>query len=488
MMCISLFTSRLILEALGIDNYGIYNVVGGFVSMFSIISGSLSSSVSRYITYGLGKGDLEHLKVLFSTSINVQIALSLIIIILGETVGLWYVNYEMNLPPHRLYAANWVLQCSIATFVLNLLSTPYNACIIAHEKMGIYAYFSILEVLMKLGFVYYLFITKFDKLITYAVCLALIAFIMRMIYYIYCKRHFEECTYKFIHDKKILKEMTGFAWWNFLGNTAYIFNTQGVNLAINSFFGVVFNAARGIVVQAESAIMQLVNNFTMAFNPQITKSYAEGNKEYMFTLMCRGTKFSFFLFMYLLIPFEFCADTILSIWLKEVPSDAPLFLRLSLLCSGTMLLGNPFFTGIMATGNIKNYEIVITLSGCLVFPLTLVAYYLGAPVQICYIIYFIIYNILIWIRMYYVKKLLDFPISRFTIDVFMPIILTLFIAASLPFIVYLLMEEGFIRLLILTTISILWSSFSIYIIGLDPDERRQVKMKIVTLRQKFCHA
>lgn len=478
MMCISLFTSRLILEALGVDNYGIYNVVGGFVSMFSIISGSLSASVSRYLTYGLGKGDMKQLKILFSTSINVQIILSVIIIIVGETIGIWYINHEMNLPPHRLYAANWVLQCSIATFVLNLLSTPYSACIVAHEKMGIYAYFSIIEVLLKLGFVYYLFITNFDKLITYAVCLAGIALIMRFIYYIYCRRKFEECSYQFCYEKQILKEMTGFAWWSFFGNTAYIFNTQGVNMAINSFFGVAFNAARGIVVQAEGAIMQLVNNFTMAFNPQITKSYAEGNKDYMFSLMCRGTKFSIFLFLYLFIPFEYCADTILGLWLKNVPPYAPLFLRLSLLNSMVMLLGSPFLTGILATGNIKHYEIAITIIGCLVFPVTLVTYYLGAPVQSSYIVFFIIYNFLIWIRMVYVKKLLNFPLSRFTKDVYLPIIWCTLVALLVPFIAYWYIDPGLIRFVCILLVSLIWTSLTIYFLGLDSKERDLVISKV----------
>lgn len=484
-MCISLFTSRLILEALGIDNYGIYNVVGGFVSMFSIISGSLSSSVSRYLTYGLGKGDLEELKKIFSSSINVQAILALVIILVGETVGVWYVNCEMNLPPDRLYAANWVLQCSVFTFVIGLLSTPYNASIVAHEKMSIYAYFSIIEVALKLIFVYLLFVTPFDKLITYAVLLALISLIMQGSYYIYCKRKFKECHYQFTFDKKKIKGMTSFAWWSFFGNTAYMFNTQGVNMAVNSFFGVVFNAARGIVTQAEGAIMSLVNNFTMAFNPQITKSYAEGNKEYMLTLMNRGAKFSFFLFLFILIPFELCADTILGIWLKEVPDKAPLFLRLSLLCSGTLLLGNSYLTAIFATGNIRNYEIAVTVVGCLVFPFSLGAYYLGAPVETSYVIFLFIYNVLVWIRMYYIKKLLSMPITDFVKSVIIPILKVTPIAFLFPFAVWLMLDNAIVRFIVTIPVSILSTCISIYYLGLQSNEKTLISSKISGLLVKL---
>jgi len=485
-MCISLYTSRVILESLGIDNFGIYNVVGGFVSMFTIISGSLSSSISRFITYGIGKGNILELKQIFSTSINVQLIISLIIIILGEVVGLWYLGNQMNLPPNRLEAARWVLQCSIFTFALNLFSTPYSACIIAHEKISVYAYLSIIEVSLKLAFVYFLFITPYDKLITYAVSLALISLIMQLIYIFYSKHHFEECHYQFYFDKRSLKEMTGFAWWNFFGNTAYIFNTQGVNLAVNSYFGVVFNASRGIVGQVEGAVMSLINNFTTAFTPQITKSYAEGNKDYMFSLMCRGAKFSFFLLLFLLIPIEICADSILHIWLTEVPDKTSLFLRLSLFCTGVMLIGNPFLTGIFATGNIRNYEIVITLVGCLVFPITLLAYYLGAHVEICYIIYFIIYNLLTWIRMGFVHKLLQFPISKFVTQVATPIVSTTILAFIIPlFTSYAFtFNNHFVKIVLITLISTCSTSITIYLTGLNKIERIFVKDKFKAIVSK----
>ncbi|MCI9285906.1 MAG: lipopolysaccharide biosynthesis protein, partial [Muribaculaceae bacterium] len=345
-MCVSLFTSRLTLEALGVDNFGIYNVVGGLVGMFSIISGSITGSISRYLTYGIGKGDIEKLKVLFSTSVNVLLILSGIIILLGETIGIWFLTHKLNIPENQMYAAHWVLQCSLLAFVLGLISIPYNAAIVAHEKMNVFAYMTILDVLFRLGIVYTLFVTPFDRLITYSVFLVCVGLIMRLIYGIYCTRHFAECHYERVFDKGIFKDMSSFAGWTFLGNTSYLLNTQGVNMIINVFFGVALNAARGIVTQVEGAVMTLVNNFTTAFTPQITKSYAEGNMSYVHSLVCRGTKFSIFLLLFIIVPLIIEAPVVLSLWLKEVPPYTATFLRLSLCCNALLLMGNASLTAI----------------------------------------------------------------------------------------------------------------------------------------------
>lgn len=304
-MAVALYTSRVILKVLGIEDYGIYNVIGGVVAMFSAISGTLSSSISRFLTYELGENKSERLNRIFSTSVNIQVIISIIIILTGEIVGVWFINYKMQIPAERLIAANWVFQCSLFTFIINLISIPYNACIIAHEKMSAFAYISILEVTLKLVIVYSLLISPYDKLITYAILLTVVSLFIRSTYSIYCKRHFTECKYHLSYEKKLLKEMLSFAGWSFLGNSAYIFNTQGINILINIFFGVTLNAARGITTQVEGAIMQFVNNFTMAINPQITKSYASGEKDYMFSLICQGAKYSYILLLFFVIPFFF---------------------------------------------------------------------------------------------------------------------------------------------------------------------------------------
>lgn len=477
-MLISLFTSRIILNVLGVDNYGIYNVVGGTISMFSIISGSLSGAISRFITFGLGEGDLEKLKRIFSTSVNIQIGLSVVIFILAEIGGLWFLNAKLNIPPDRMYAAHWVLQFSILTFILGLISTPYNACIIAHEHMKVFAYIGILEVVLKLLFVLALYISPFDKLILYSALLFLIALVLRLIYGVYCKRHFEECTYRFEVDRGLLRKMTGYACWGFLGNTAYMFNTQGVNIIINLFFGVALNAARGVVTQVEGALMQFVNNFMTAITPQITKSYAAGDRSYMFTLICRGSKFSFFLLLFVLIPVEFEAQTILQLWLGIVPEYTATFLKLSIIGTAVVLLGNTGLTSIMATGNIRNYQIVVTVVGCLVFPLTWGAYKIGMPAYITYIIYIIIYAILDWIRLLFMRKLLDFKISMFMKNTVYPILIVTIMALIVPSLIYISMEPSILRLVIITGVSFTTTAISIWIGGLAKEERNVIVLRI----------
>lgn len=483
-MIISLFTSRLILEALGVDNFGIYNVVGGFVGMFSIISGSLSSSISRYLTYTLGKGDLRVMKTVFATSVNVQLILAVVIVIVGETVGLWFLNYKMNIPPGRMYAANWVLQCSIFSFVMGLICTPYNASIIAHEKMNVFAYMTILDVILKLVFVYVLFITPFDILITYSVSLVLISLLMRIIYGVYCTRKFKECRYEFVFDKKLLKQMTGFAWWSFFGNTAYIFNTQGVNMLINVFFGVIFNAARGIVGQVERAVMSLVGQLSTAFTPQITKSYAEGNKEYMFSIINRGTKLSIFLYLLILIPLEFEAPIVLKIWLNDVPDYSVLFLRLSLFCNLIMQLGGPSYTAVMATGDIKNYQIAVTIVGCLVFPVTFIFYKLRFSVQSTYFVYIVIYSILIYIRLIFMKKLLGYNPMEFFNKVLIRVIITTLMSMVIPSLIFVLMDDTISRLVILTLSSLISTSTIIFVLGFTQSERQFISQKIFDILKR----
>jgi O-antigen/teichoic acid export membrane protein len=340
-MLVSLFTSRVVLSALGGDDYGIYNVVGGVVAMFTVVSGALSASISRFITFELGRNDIEKLKRIFSTSINIQIGISLLILLLGETIGVWFLNYKMNIPVERLDAANWVLQCSLITFIINLISVPYNAAIIAHEKMSAFAYISILEVILKLLIVYLLYISMWDKLIVYSSLLVLVAIIIRMVYGVYCNRCFVETRYLLVYDRALIKNMTSFAGWGFFTNTAYMFNTQGINILINMFFGVGVNAACGITMQVEAAIMKFVNDFTTALNPQITKSYAMNDFDTMNKLVIRGAKFSYFLLFILSLPILIETDYILGLWLEEVPEHTVAFVRLAII--GTMITIYPIY-------------------------------------------------------------------------------------------------------------------------------------------------
>ena len=478
-MAVSLFTSRVILNTLGVEDYGINNVVGGIVTMFSVLSGSLSSSISRFITFELGKGNIERLKTIFSTGINIQLGMSVLIIIIAEAVGIWFLNTKMNIPTDRMVAANWVFQCAILTFVLNLLSVPYNAAIIAHEKMSAFAYISVVEVTLKLIIVYMLTISPFDRLKTYAVLLLLVGAIIRFIYGYYCERHFEECTYHFILDKPVLKEMTGFAGWNFLGNGAYMLNTQGVNILMNLYFGVAVNAARGVATQVDAALKQFVNNFTTAVNPQITKSYAQGDLDYMHKLVCRSAKFSAFLMMFFAVPIILETNTILTIWLKTVPDYAVIFLQWIIISSFMdTVLANSLVTSMFATGKIKRYQIIVTTVGCLVFPLSWIAFKLGFEPQVGYILYFIIYTILLFVRLYLLKDMVKLPVMMYVREVLYKLVPVIVVGFAIPGILILTMDAGWLRLILVCLLSVLVTAASEYFIGLSNKEKNFVAEKI----------
>lgn len=485
-MAITLYTSRVILNALGVEDYGIYNVVGGVVAMFSLLSGSLSNAISRFITFELGRGDIKRLSVIFSTSVNIQLGLSLLIMILGAAIGGWFLNTRMNIPEGRMMAANWVLYCSLLMFCVNLVSIPYNACIIAHERMAAFAYVSILEASLKLLICYLIVISPFDKLISYAILLVIVALIIRFVYGFYCSRHFEECRYRPVYDRSLLKQMGSFAGWQFLSNGCWLFNTQGVNILINMFFGVALNAARGVATQVDGAMQQFVNNFMTAVNPQITKDYAAGRIKEMFTLVCRGAKFSYFLLMLFAIPVMLETEYVLTLWLKTVPDHTVTFLRLTIIGSMLNMLGGTGLTACMATGNIKRYSIWISSVGVLVFPLTWIAFECGLPVESTYIVFIMVYIGVTVVRLYIMKGLLHFPPAMFVRKVIIPMLIVTLVAVILPLIVANSFEQSFLRLCLTVVVSLISSSITIFLIGLTDGERKAVVKKAAGFRNKFA--
>ncbi|MCF2583265.1 lipopolysaccharide biosynthesis protein, partial [Bacteroides caecigallinarum] len=356
---VSLYTSRVVLNALGIEDYGIYNVVGGVVAMFNILSGSLSSAISRFITFELGRKDLNKLKAVFSSSVTIQIILAVAITIIAEIAGIWFINEKMNVDASRLSAANWVFHFSILTFAVNLISIPYNAAIVAHEKMSAFAYISILETVGKLLIAYLIMISPIDKLIFYGLLMLLVALLVRFSYTYYCKRNFEECSYHFIWDKQLLKQMFGFAGWNFIGSSSAILRDQGGNLLINLFCGPTVNAARGIAIQVNSAIAGFVSNFMTALRPQITKSYASKDFDYMMVLIYQGARLSFYLLLVLSLPIILNTEYILEKWLNTVPTHTISFVQLVLIFSMSESISNPLVTAMQATGRIRNYQLIV---------------------------------------------------------------------------------------------------------------------------------
>ncbi len=475
LMLIGLYTSRVILKTLGVADYGAYNLVGGVISMFSILTSSLSTAISRFITFELGKGRTERLNKVFSTSVNVQLILGLVVVIFSETIGVWFLNTHLQIPAERMVAANWVLQCAIASFVLGLLMVPYNASLIAHENMNIFAYISILEAVLKLAIVFALFISPYDKLITYAILLFAVSCLIRWIYATYCKRHYEECRYRYVYDKPMLKEMTGFAGWNLLGDGSWILNNYGVNILLNIFFGpvtgLVLNASRGIATQVDNIVQNFVRNFMTALNPQITKSYAAGDLEYMHKLVFAGAKYSFFLMMFFAIPICLETELILKLWLDFVPDYAVVFVQLSLLSSMCVILGNTLITSVFATGKIRYYEIVMGLMALSNFPLTWISFMMGASPVAAYIVYFCVYFAMIFVRLYMVKDLINMSAMLYIKEVFVKIVAVATCALLVPLFFYLSQDDSIYRFLRIMISSVITSLLCIYALGMNKGER-----------------
>lgn len=474
-MLVGLYTSRVILQVLGVTDYGVYSAVGGVVTMFSVLSSSLSSAISRYLTFELGRGDKVRLQKVFSTSLNVQGAISVVILLLGIFAGGWFLNTKMNIPPERMDAANWVLYCVLISFAVGLISVPYSASIVSHERMSVFAYMSILEITLKLLIVYALYISPYDKLKSYAILVLAVAILIRFIYARYCKKHFEECTYHRVFDKDLLKDMTKFASWNFLGNSAWIFNNQGVNILINIYFGVVLNAARGIASQVEGLAMHFVSNFMTALNPQITKSYASGNLSDMHQLICRGARFSFYLVMFFAIPICLETDRVLYLWLGKLPDYSVVFIRMTFMSTMCSVLGYTLVTAQLATGRIKKYQIIMTIIGVWVFPLTWLAFKLGGDAVWAYIIFFVVYFILIFVRIYLVKDLIKMPWQVYIKGVLFRCLIVLLVALIPPLLVWIWMPSSILRFVLLCVISFISSIIVVYWLGIQPSERVALK-------------
>ena len=479
-MLVALYTSRVILNALGEDDYGIYGVVGGIVVFFNIIQGSLNAAISRFITFELGKGDSDRLSRVFSTSVNIQVLMSVVFLVFAEVIGVWFLEYKMNIPEGRMYAAHWVLQCSILSFVVGLLSVPYNATIIAHEHMGAFAYLSILSTFLNLGVALIINYVPFDKLIFYALCIVWINVLMRIIYGIYCKIHFQEATWHFVKDKALVKEMAGFAGWNFLGASSGVLLGQGVNILMNIFFGVAVNAARSIASQVDNAVNMLVNNFTMALNPQITKSYASGDLSYMHDLVCKGAKYSFFIMLIPSLPILLETPQILELWLKQVPNFTIVFVRLTILISLVSVLSQTLITSMLATGKIKKYQIIISSLSYSIFIFAYLAYWLGLPPYASYIIQLIVFVIELGARLLLLRGMISLSIREYAISVILKIMVVIIVASIIPVLVMLSMHESLLRLFFICILSVVSVLLTIYGLGLSSGERKWLNGKVVS--------
>lgn len=470
-MAVSLFTSRVVLNTLGVEDYGIYNVVGGVVSMFSIISGSLSAAISRFITVELAKGDADKLRKTFSASVTIQLLLSLIIVVLIESVGVWFLNAKMVIPAERMDAANWVLQFSIVTFVINLISVPYNATIIAHEKMSAFAYISILEVVCKLVIVYLLKISPIDRLVFYAILMCAVSVIIRLVYGYYCNKHFAECNFSFRFDKDLLKRMFSFAGWNFIGASSAVLRDQGGNIIINLFGGPAVNAARGIAMQVNHAIVGFSSNFMTALNPQITKSYASGEHDYMMKLIFRGARFSFYMLLFLSLPVLTNTHYILSLWLGIVPDHSVLFIQLALIFAMSDSISNPLITAMLATGNIRNYQIVVGGLQMLNLPISYVLLRIGCIPETVMMVAIGLSQCCLAARLVMLRNMIGLSARKYLREVYLNVIIVTMMAAVLPILASVVLEESFLSFVIIVLISLITAAIAIFYIGFNKNER-----------------
>lgn len=485
MMIISFFTARVTLNALGVTDYGINNVVGGLVSMFSLLSGSLSSSTSRFMTFGLGEGNMDKLKRVFSTSVNIHVILAIVVVIAIETVGVWFLNHKMTIPPDRMEAANWVLQCSVVVFAVGLFSVPYNSAIIAHEKMTAFAYMTIFDAASRLAIIAGIYYYKGDKLILLALMTMAQSLIRQSVYWIYCKRKFEECVYHIGYDKELIRSMFGFAGWNFIGSTAGLMKDQGVNIVINLFAGPAVNAARGIAMQVNGIISQFSGGFMTALNPQITKNYAKGELERMHRLIYQGTRLSYYLFMFLSIPIIFEIEKILQAWLGQVPEHTVLFTRLALVLTLGEIISGTLITAQLATGNIRNYQIVVGGILLLNFPVSYVLLKMGFFPEVTLVVAIVISQVCLLARLCFLRSMIKLPARVFLRRVYLNVVVVTVVAALPPALCYFLMPPSWLRLVVLGLVSVVSSAFSIYFIGCNAGERAMVRGYIRKFTKRF---
>ena len=480
MMAVSLYTSRVILASLGIEDYGIYNVVGGIVVILSFLNGAIATSTQRFLNVELGKGNSEGLRKVFSTSVIIHLVIAAVGILIAETLGLFFLNNFMNINPSRLKAATWVFHFSVAAFALNITSIPYLAAIIAHEKMSAFAYISIIEAVIKLGIAYVICYSSFDKLILYAFLLFVLSFAIRLMYIIYCKLNFLECKkLLFVRERRLFKDMLSFASWTVVGNLALIFHTQGLAIIFNIFFGATVNAAQGVSNQVNGAVNNFVQNFMTAVKPQVVKSYAAGNLNGMYDLLISGSKLAFFLVLLFVVPLTMETPKILNLWLKEVPDYTVIFIRLLLFITLFNSFNSILNAAQGATGNIKKYMITQTSIDILHLPISFILFKLNFAPYFALIVYLIIVIITQVTRISFVCSSTGLSMPLFYKRVVLRGMSVLVVAYILSLLLKQILFDDTIFFVLPILIYVFLCLSSIYVIGLNCDEKKYVKQFLV---------
>lgn len=479
MMCINLYTSRVVLQALGVEDYGVFYVVWGVVYIFGFINNSMTASTQRFLTFELGAGNKQRLHEVFITSVHIHFIISLIVIFLSETGGLWFLLKEMVIPEGRQTAAFWCYQLSVVTAVAEVMSCPYQSVIIAREKMSAFAYISIVDAVLKLAIVGALLITDYDRLIIYAILYTCEKLLIRFIYNLYCTKHFEESHYKWFHEKELFKKMSSFAGWSMFGNLAYVLYTQGPNMLLNVFFGPVANAAQAAASQARSAIGQFSNNFQVAINPQITKSFASKQLEEMHLLIFRGSRLTFCLLLLLCLPLMVEAPMVLGLWLKEVPEGTVVFLRFLLVILLVQQTSSPLITSIAATGNIKKYEMITGGLMLTIVPVAYIVLKLGGQPWSVFAVYLCISILTYAATLRITLPSIKLSLKNYLSNVLKPCIFVMVFSLITPAALKLLMGTGLLFSLLTIAITVIVTGILCYTIGLDEEMRYLIKEKVL---------
>lgn len=483
-MAITLYTSRVILKALGFEDYGLYNVVGGVVALMLFLKSSMSSSTQRFLSYEIGKKNFDNLKNVFSICFTTHLLIALILLVLAETIGLWFLNSQINIPEGREIAANWVYQFSVVSLCISIISVPFSADIIAHEEMSYFAFLSILDAVLKLGFSFAVTFVSFDKLIFYGFLMMLVPFINITLNWTYCYKRHPEVHYRFFWDKEMFKKVFSFSGWTIWGQLAIVGSNHGTNILVNIFHSVTANAAMGVGQQVNHALMGLISNFQTAFKPQITKSYAAGDYKYLTTLTNYASKISFYLFFIVSLPILLNIDIVLDLWLDKVPEYANVFCVIFIIASACNAVSAPLYMNVFSTGRIRGYQIAMSIAYLLELLFVYAIFKLGFSVVTGVAMKAVLNFIVIFIRMAYAHKEVEcFSGRNYLKNVFLPLLLSVIVTLIVAFPLF-HYAHGSLQVVLATTIVCVISILAAYYIGLNKNERKSLNKMVVKLFNK----
>lgn len=483
-MGVTLYTSRVVLQVLGVEDFGIYNVVGGIVAMMGVLNGAMAVSTQRYLTFELGREDFVRLKQTFSMCITIYLFFAILLFVLAETVGLWFLNTQLVIPTERMVAANWTYQFSVLAAIASLLYVPYNAAIIAHERMNFYAYISIFETVIRLVVAFALLSIPYDRLIVYGLLLALMAILVAIVYRYYCISRFKECQYFFYWDKNMFAQLLAYSGWNLFGSLSGIAKGQGLNVLLNMFFNPSVNASRGIAYQVNAAVTQFFSNFYTAVRPQIIKYYAQNDLENMFKLVFRSSKFSFYLILLVALPVMVEASYIIQLWLGQLLEYVVVFTRLIIVITAVDAMAAPLMTTAHATGNIRLYQSLVGSLTILIVPVSYLFLRFAdcSPISVFWIS-LAASVVCLFVRLWIVWRLVKFPVGRYIKEIFVRGVLIAVLSAIVPAWGSYHMGTSFLSFCSVVFLCLLSTLIIVYSIGLTRGEKNIILEYIKKLRQ-----